>query len=276
MAEITVIIPTYNRGQLLKKAIQSVLRQSYEDFELIVVDDGSTDNTYEIVRSCSGEKINYIYQENRGAAAARNTGIRAATGEFLAFLDSDDCFAPDKLALQLEAMKDKRQFLVSHTDEIWFRRGKLLNQKKRHARCQGDLFGRCLKLCAVGMSTVMAKRGLFERFGLFDDVLPCCEDYDMWLRVSAQVPFLLVAEPLTIKDGGRPDQLSVIHRTGMDRYRIKSIVKLIESGVLNRVQKEQAIAELQKKCRIYGNGCIKHDKNKEGNYYLSMAEKYSL
>ncbi|MCJ7602583.1 MAG: glycosyltransferase [Desulfobulbaceae bacterium] len=268
--KISVIIPTYNRREFLARAIDSVLNQSCRDFELIVVDDGSTDDTARCV-AAYGEQVRSIHQENRGPAAARNTGIRAAEGELIAFLDSDDRFAPEKLAVQQAAMDARPEYLISHTDEIWYRRGKLLNQKKKHFRPHGFIFGECLKLCVVGMSTVMLRRELFERIGYFDEELPCCEDYDLWLRASGLFPFLKVDRPLTIKDGGRPDQVSVRYRAGMDKFRIQSILKVLGQQGLSDEQRILAGQELVRKCGIYGSGCVKHGRPEEGRYYAELA-----
>jgi len=269
-AKISVIIPTYNRQEFLVRAIESVLGQTCADFELIVVDDGSTDDTARCVAGYGGQ-VRYVYQENRGPAAARNTGIRAAEGELLAFLDSDDRFAPEKLAVQQAAMAARPDYLISHTDEIWYRRGELLHQKKKHHRPHGFIFSQCLKLCVVGMSTVMARREFFARIGYFDEELPCCEDYDLWLRASVFLPFLKVDRPLTIKDGGRPDQVSVRFRAGMDKFRIRAMVKLLGRQDLRDEQRTLARRELARKCRIYGNGCVKHGRPEEGRYYAELA-----
>lgn len=270
---VSVIIPTYNRKALLGKAIDSVLAQTWKSFELIVVDDGSDDGTAPFVQK-TYPQVSYIHQHNKGAAAARNTGIKAARHELLTFLDSDDCFDHRKLELQTSAMLDQPGYLVSHTQEIWYRRGKILNQKNRHRKDEGNIYSRCLDLCAVGMSTIMARRQLFDQVGLFDESLPCCEDYDLWLRVSAKYPFLLIDHPLTIKNGGRPDQLSVQYRVGMDKFRISAIHKLLASGDLTCEQTGQAVDELVRKCRIYGNGCLKHGRKEEGESYLQLAGEY--
>ena len=268
---ISVIIPTYNRAQRLGKAIDSVLAQSHQDFELIVVDDGSDDNTAELIENYNADIV-YIRQENRGPAAARNMGIEKARYNLLAFLDSDDWFAENKLAIQIEAMGQKPSCLISHTNEIWYRNGQILNQKLKHKKESGDIFARSLELCAVGMSTIMIHREIFERYGFFDEGFPCCEDYEFWLRISAEEKFLLVEEPLTLKDGGRDDQLSTIYRTGMDKFRIQAIMKTLASGRLTEEQTGIALRELERKCRIYGTGCIKHGRVEEGQSYLNLPE----
>ncbi len=271
---VSVIVPTYNRGDYLGGALDSILDQTYPHFEIIVVDDGSTDHTDDLLKGYSDPRITIIKQDNKGPAAARNTGIKAAQYEMLAFLDSDDRFEPQKLAIQLAAMTEQTSYLISHTEEIWYRRGKHLNQKKIHQKAHGDIFSQSLKLCAVGMSTVMARREFFDQIGFFDEAMLCCEDYDLWVRAGARLPFLLVEHPLTIKHGGRPDQVSVIHRVGMDRWRIGSLARLLESGDLSQQQAKFARDELVIKSRIYGEGCIKHEKKEEGEKYLALATEH--
>lgn len=275
---VSVVIPTFNRENFIEQAVSSVFAQSHPFFEVIVVDDGSTDRTPEIIASLrqrdARNRLVTIRQENRGAAAARNTGIRAARHELIAFVDSDDRFNSDKLAVQVAAMEENPSSLVSHTEEIWYRRGRRHNPKVKHGKTGGDIFARSLPLCVVGMSTVMVRQELFSRVGLFDEDFICCEDYDLWLRAAVETHFLFINQPLTIKDGGREDQLSVIHRMGMDKWRIRSIVKLLEQSRMNPGQRDLAVAELNRKCTIYGNGCIKHGRKEEGLYYLGLARKY--
>lgn len=274
---ISVIIPTYNRASLLREAITSVLNQSFSKTEVIIVDDGSIDNTRQTVADIartSSVPIRYLYQENAGAAAARNIGVRAAEFDTICFLDSDDLFLPEKLQVQFRALAGSNR-RISHTREVWFRRGILLNQKKKHRPPDGDIFAASLRMCMVGMSTVMIRREIFAEFGLFDESLPCCEDYDFWLRVATREDFLLVDKPLVRKNGGRPDQLSVRHRQGMDKYRIRSLEKILGSGSLTHEQYDLTLSELKRKCRIYGNGCIKHGRREEGAEILAIPERVS-
>ncbi|NQT75930.1 MAG: glycosyltransferase [Candidatus Omnitrophica bacterium] len=270
---VSIIIPTFNRAQFLKKAIGSVLSQAYSAIELIVVDDGSQDDTPAVVSRYAG-RLKYLRQENKGVSAARNLGIKNSSGGFIAFLDSDDWWDRDKLAVQLAKMRQSPDYIVSHTQETWYKNGRLLNQKEKHRKHHGYIFDKCLAMCCVSMSTAIVRRGLFDSVGLFDEDLPCCEDYDFWLRVSARHEFLLIDRPLTLKAGGRPDQVSSIYATGMDRFRIEAILKLLKSNELAPDQRTLATRELHKKCQIYGSGCLKHGRVDEGRRYLQLAAKF--
>ncbi len=271
---ISVIIPTFNRAEFLKISISSVLNQTFKEFELLIIDDGSTDNTKEIIKSFNDDRIKYIYyNQNKGPSYARNTGIKLAQSNFIAFLDSDDKWKNEKLEIQYKSMLKNSNYLLSHTEEIWYKNGKILNPKKIHKKQQGDVFQQSLRLCAISMSTVMVKKELFKIVGLFDENLLVCEDYDMWLRVTARFPVLLISDALTIKYGGHKDQLSQ-RFIGMDKFRIYAIEKLINSEILSKEKLKMAIKELEYKSLIYGKGCIKHNKKEEGEYYLQLPEKY--
>ncbi len=274
---ISVIIPTYNRARYLQRAIDSVLDQTHLPDELIIVDDGSKDNTAEIVDDVTSRAtfpMHFLRQENKGASSARNLGIQHALGDILCFLDSDDWWDTKKIELQLPLLLENSNTLITHTLEIWFRNGVRVNQKKKHAPGNGSIFSACLKMCVVGMSTVMVRKELFEQYGVFDESLPCCEDYDLWLRIAHEREFLLVKHPLTLKEGGREDQLSARYRLGMDRYRIQALCNLLESKVLTEEHYNETLAELKRKCTIYGKGCIKHGRENEGRECLSRPERY--
>ena len=275
--DISVVIPTYNRAALLVRAVRSVLEQTRAPAEVIVVDDGSDDETKKIVNelaSSSEIPVIHLYQRNQGPAAARNKGIEFASCPLIAFLDSDDYWLKKKLEIQADALENAEDFKISHTMERWYRRGEHLNQKKRHQPPHGNIFAKCLELCCVGMSTVMVRKELFAKYGLFDPELRCCEDYEYWLRTSVFEKFFLVEKRLTVKDGGRDDQVSSIYRTGMDRFRIQAIEKLLQNAQLGLEMKKAALKELKRKCMIYGNGCVKHGKDEEGHYILTIPEKY--
>ncbi len=272
---VSVIIPTYNRaGGLVEKAIDSVLAQTHQNFELLIVDDGSTDHTAQILRHHYADKIQILSIENQGPAAARNHGLKYANHDLVAFLDSDDWWHKKKLDVQAQVMVENPTSLISHTDEIWYRRGTFLNQKKKHVRPHGDIFKACLPLCCVGMSTVMLRRDFFNSVGLFDESLPCCEDYDLWLRAAGQVEFYKIDQPLTYKQGGRDDQVSVQYRVGMDQFRIASLEKCLQLEFFSREQRSLLAAELVRKSTIYGKGCLKHGRHDVGSHYLDLAERW--
>lgn len=271
MAVVSVIIPTFNRSSKVVRAISSVLHQTFTDYEIIVVDDGSTDATEPAV-TWFKERVAYIgHSSNRGVSAARNTGIRRSTAPLIAFLDSDDHWLPEKLAVQVALFNQHPKAVACQTEEIWIRNGRRVNPKKKHLKPSGDIFEPALKLCLVSPSAVMLKRSLLEEVGLFDEDLPVCEDYDLWLRIASRHPVYLIREALVVKEGGHPDQLSVCHKA-LDRFRIKALVKLIKSGVLNKRQLKVTLNELSLKCRIYGNGCLKRGKMEEGEYVLNLPE----
>ena len=275
MIDVSVIIPTFNRSERLVKALGSVAQQTELPVELIIIDDGSTDGTRKAVAAFSASttlKCRYLLQPNRGPAAARNSGIRMAASPYLAFLDSDDEWLRDKLAVQYAALSAHPEYCISHTMERWYRNGEHLNQKKHHIPLHGDIFTQALRLCCVGMSTVMVRRELFDRYGLFDETLRCCEDYDLWLRVAAFESFYLVEKRFTVKHGGRPDQVSRRFRIGMDRFRIQALAKLLVATSLPRQLKIMVCRELEKRCRIYAQGCSKRGKKTEASYYFELAD----
>ena len=266
---MSVIIPTYNRGWILKEAVESVLAQDFTDYELIVVDDGSTDDTGDILAGY-GCNIMVLRQTNRGVSAARNRGIAAARAQLVALLDSDDLWLPQKLTRQVDFFKIKPEALICQTEETWVRNGVRVNPKKRHHKFSGMIFEASLALCLVSPSAVMIRRELFDYVGLFDESLPACEDYDLWLRISCRYPVYLIDEPLIIKRGGHADQLS--KEAGLDRYRIAAIKKILDSGQLSESQSRAAVRTLQKKCMIYAAGCRKRGREDEANYYEGLAK----
>lgn len=268
---VSVVIPTYNREKYISRAISSVLYQNWKEYEIIVVDDGSTDNTKEVL-SLFGSKIIYIsHPYNKGVSAARNTGIKNARYPFIAFLDSDDYWLPEKLSYQMEFFMNNPDAIACQTQEIWIRKGKRVNPKKRHMKPSGDIFIPSLRLCLVSPSAVMLKRSIFDEIGLFDEDLPVCEDYDLWLRISCKYHVNLIDKPLVVKEGGHLDQLSSRY-WGMDRFRIYSLVKLIKNTNLSKEQYEAVIKELEYKCQIYGKGCIKRGRTQEGEFYLNLPQ----
>jgi glycosyltransferase involved in cell wall biosynthesis len=268
---VSVIIPTYNRGWILKEAIDSALAQDFRDFELIVVDDGSTDETKKILDGYDQELM-VMRQSNRGVSAARNRGIAAAAGRLIAFLDSDDLWLPRKLSTQVAYFDSNPDAVIAQTEEIWIRNGMRVNPKIRHHKFAGMIFERSLALCLVSPSAVMMRRSLFDEVGLFDEDLPACEDYDLWLRISWRYPVHLIETPLIIKRGGHADQLS--KAAGLDKFRIRALKKVIESGNLDEDARQAAVRTLQDKCAIFAGGCRKRGKDTEAQYYEDLSNQY--
>jgi len=270
--KVSVIIPTYNRAKFLEEAINSVLNQTYKDFEIIVVDDGSTDNTKEIIRKF-GEII-YIYQKNKGVSSARNKGIKMSRGEYIAFLDSDDLWLKRKLEKQMKIFEKYPENKICHTNEIWIRDGKRINQGKRHQKYGGYIFDKVLPLCIISPSSVVIKREVFEKVGLFDERLKVCEDYDMWLRICAHYKVYFLDEPLIIKRGGHKDQLSKKY-WGLDRFRIYALRKILKDKILTEDQRSLVKKEIVKKAKIVANGAKKRWKLLRWLKYELIAAIYS-
>lgn len=267
---VSVIIPVFNRQSWIADAVDSVLAQDYRPFELIVVNDGSTDNTARILSSY-GKKIRILSQENSGVSAARNLGIKEARGEWIAFLDSDDYWLAQKLTAQVQYFSKNPDIRICQTEETWIRKGRRVNPGRRHKKESGMIFEPSLGLCLISPSAVMLHRALVDEHKGFDESLPACEDYDLWLKITCSHPVGLVSTPLTVKRGGHADQLSAL--PGLDRHRIKSIAAIMASGRLDNSQYRAAAQMLEEKCLIYANGCEKRGKLKEAAFYRSLPEK---
>jgi glycosyltransferase involved in cell wall biosynthesis len=267
---VSAIITTYNRRDFLREALQSVLAQDYPNLEVVVIDDGSDDGSFLEVRELP---VRYLWQPNRGISSARNRGLTLVRGEYVAFLDADDLWHPRKITTQVRRMIEENAVL-SYTDEAWIRNGRRVNQRKRHAKYSGHIFNRCLPLCIISPSSVLMGRGLVEEAGGFDESLPACEDYDLWLRVTARYPVLFIDEALIVKRGGHADQLSRKYPV-MDQFRIKAIVKVLDADLIEGDLREQAVRELCHKCRIVGEGALKRGRADEARSYRRLAARYT-
>ena len=270
---VSIVIPTYNRRELLVRALQSVLDQSFQDWEVLVIDDGSEDNSSQVVDRLRDRRLHYVRQEHRGVSAARNAGIRLARFPWISFLDSDDYWKPTKLARQLETLKRWAHYLVAYTDEIWIRRGKRVNPKKIHRKYSGWIYHRCLPLCIISPSSVLIHRRVLEEQGLFDEALPVCEDYELWLRIASRYPILFLQELLIIKTGGHPDQLSR-SLWGMDRYRVRALVKIYRSNHLTPQQRIWTAREIVTKAGILARGFQNQGKSEESMKYEEMVREW--
>lgn len=249
---VSVVIPSHNRRRLLSRALVSVLAQTRPAEEVIVIDDGSTDGTAEAIAEELPE-VRLVRQDHAGVSRARNLGIGFAHGDWIAFLDSDDEWLPHKLEQQVAVATDPRCPPLIHCDELWLRNGRRVNPRRRHRKHGGWIYAHCLPLCCISPSAAMIRRDVLLEAGGFDETLPACEDYDLWLRLCCRHPVELIPQPLLIKHGGHADQLSRRY-PAMDRFRIHSLLKMLANGDLDGLQREQTLATLEAKARVYVSG----------------------
>ena len=253
--KISVIIPTYNRAEVISRAIKSVQNQTFQPFEIIVIDDGSSDNTRRIIKE-QFSYCRYYYQENKGVSSARNLGIQKAESEWIAFLDSDDEWKPNKLISQLPLLEKSK---VCHSNEIWKRNGKTIPQNKSHQKFGGLIFEQCLKKCIIAPSTVVSHKGIFYDVGLFDESIKICEDYEMWLRITAKYKVGFDPKELIIKYGGHSDQLSNAQK-GIEYYHIQALEKLLNKKILIGSKFTMTKKVLIEKLKIYLQGLEKRER----------------
>jgi glycosyltransferase involved in cell wall biosynthesis len=250
-----------------------VYSQSLLPAEVAVIDDGSTDGTEQMLRR-EFPQVSYYYQQNLGVSAARNLGIQKTSGDWLAFLDSDDEWLPEKLANQKMKLAANPEHRICHTEENWIRNGTQVNVPKKYAKTGGWIFTDCLPLCAISPSTVLIHRSVFSDIGLFDPQLPACEDYDLWLRIASKYSVLLIEQPQINKHGGHEDQLSCVY-WGMDRFRISALQKIIDGDHLSGQNRQAAANMLVKKANTYLNGATKRGKIDEADYYRQLIKRYA-
>ena len=259
--KVSVIIPTFNRLSLISRAIDSVLKQTLKPFEIIVVDDGSSDNTSTLIKN-NYKSVKLIKQKNLGVSKARNVGIKNSSGDWIALLDSDDEWKKNKLEVQIKSLSEHDYYSVCHTNEIWIRNGTRVNQKKRHQKYGGDIFDKCLDICRISPSSIIFQKNIINEVGWFDESLSICEDYDLWLRITANFKILFINKPLIIKYGGHSDQLSK-SVNGIEAYRIKSLENLLSNTRLIKDYKVLTIKMLITKLDIYKKGLLKRHKTNE-------------
>ena len=275
VADISIVIPTYNRCELLKRAINSVLDQTIDVQEIIIVDNGSTDNTYEMISSLFPE-ITYIYENRKGVSIARNVGIKNCYSTWIAFLDSDDAWEPQKLEKQLFFMNNNnKKYRLIHTNEIWYKNNKFQNQQKKHEKSGGDIFQKSLQLCCISPSSAFIKKEVFDDYDFFDESLEVCEDYDMWIRITSKEEVGFLDNPLVVKYGGHDDQLSKKY-WGMDRFRIRSLEKNLKNNWFTAEQKKSVFNILIKKLSIISNGAKKRHHEENYRKYKDKLNYWSL
>ena len=267
---VSVVIPCFNRKKTLSRSIDSVVNQTYKPSEIIIVDDGSTDGTRDFILN-SYPNIKYFFQPKKGVSSARNKGIRESSFDWVAFLDSDDEWLPQKLEKQINQLGKYSEIFISHTNEIWIRNGVRVNQMKKHQKYGGYIFDKCLDICRISPSSVLIHKRVLKDVGVFDEALQVCEDYDLWLRITSKYSVLFERELLIVKYGGHKDQLSKV-KEGIEQFRIQSLEKIL---ALNHLTEDQFIMSknmLVRKLSIYAKGLEKRNKFDE----LALVKKKIL
>lgn len=264
---VSAVIPTYNREAFLRDAIRSACEQTFSNIEIVVVDDGSGDGSCDVVRTLGDSRIRYFYRDHAGVSAARNFGVSKSKAPFIAFLDSDDLWLPDKVEAQLGFFESNGDVSICQSEEIWMRYGRRVNPMAKHRKHSGWIFDECLPLCVVSPSAVMMRREAFELLGGFDESLPACEDYDLWLRASLRFEIHTLRRALTVKRGGHADQLS--NSRGLDRYRIRALEKILSDPLLASGQRVKVLDEISRRSRIVADGAMKRGRD-------DMFEEYEV
>lgn len=272
--QIDVVIPTFNRAEFLKDAIESVLNQTYENLKLYIIDDGSEDQTEQVVQKYNDPRIVYSKKSNSGVSSARNKGVNISSNSWIAFLDSDDTWEPNKLELFVSQIEKEPNISIFYSDEKWIKDGAVIVKKQNQAKHDGEIFFNCLKSCFIGPSTVLIKRDVFLDVGLFDDRYVVCEDYELWLRISEKYKIRLIEKELTRKLGGHADQLSTKYHS-MNYWRVKA---LFEAYLRNSNHLERKIAiknAILEKAEPLKKGYLKHnnlEKISEINVIISQLD----
>jgi glycosyltransferase involved in cell wall biosynthesis len=274
---ISVILPTYNRVHTLERAVKSVFIQKMEeglDWELIVVNDGSEDHgeTQQLLESLSQResRMSFISTQNKGVSAARNLGVQHAKGEWIAFLDSDDEWLPEKLQVQYQHAVVSGD-VWNQTREIWIRNGTRVNPPKHSIKQGGNLFTSSLERCMITPSSVLIQKNVLEQEGGFDESYPACEDYELWLRLTMRYPIGLVDDNYLIRYGGHSDQLS--HKyPAMDQFRIRAMYSLWNKNILSQEQKKILEKVLKQKLNVYQKGCIKRARMEEVEWCQTILD----
>lgn len=265
---VSVIIPTYNRASLLVRALNSVLAQTVMPQQIIVLDDGSTDNTAKLLRAFA-PVVQYHVISHQGVSTARNAAVSFATENWLAFLDSDDVWLPHKLERQLALLDANPTAVLCHTEEIWIRHGRRVNPMRKHKKQGGDVYDLSLQRCMISPSTVLLRKDVFAAMGGFDPSLAACEDYALWLKICAKYPVLLCEQALAVRYAGHAGQLSQAY-PAMDRFRVQALLKLLKQTNLSAAQYQATYQVFVQKISILIQGAQKRGLVTDVAYYQSL------
>lgn len=268
---VSVVIPTYNRAHLVGRAIQSVLNQTYQDFEIIVVDDGSTDNTEEVVKSFNDPRIRYIrHDQNRGGSAARNTGIKMARGEYIAFQDSDDEWLPEKLEKQMRVFENAPAEVGVVYTGFWRIEGdrRTYIPSDKISQKEGNIQGELLKGNFVTTQATVLKKECFEKAGMFDQRLPRFQDWELFIRISKYYEFKCIDEPLVIS------YFTPISISSNQRAQVEAYGLILEKHYQDIAKSRKLLARHQ---YAFGNLlCQNGDLNQGRDYLIKAVKSYPL
>lgn len=273
---VSAIIPSFNRAELTLRAIHSVLNQSYQNIELIVVNDGSHEDYLTVQQILEEKKGIYLETENQGVSAARNLGIELSKGEYIALLDSDDEWLADKIYKQVEVISENPKYPIVQALERWNRNGKIITVPKHLSPAHGESFKKAVDHCCIGPSSALIRRELFNEIGLFDPCLRICEDYELWIRILDKYPVFCIQEELSIKYGGHTDQLSR-SEVGIDRFRVYALIKYLMNA--NDLEKISIVKQgIMKRLKILISGAEKRgliDRVQEYKGLFDIVDKSS-
>ncbi len=250
MKTVSVIIPVYNRTFSIRDALESVFIQSIKPSEIIVIDDGSSFDMALYLKNYM-QHIHLIkLNENKGVSFARNTGIKAASGDYIAFLDSDDLFLPKKLEYQINYMVENGLY-ISHTDEFWYRKDRWVNQGKNNNRYGGYIFDKIIDKCRISPSSLIVHKSVFDEAGYFDEDLRVCEDYEIALRFALKYKIGYLEKKLIIKRAVEENSLSAnIEHIEYIRYKILEKMYRNNANLLDINTNLILIKELERKKNI--------------------------
>jgi len=274
MPRVSVVIPLFNAERFIRETLDSVFCQTYRDFEVIVVDDGSTDRSPTMVQTY-GRDIRYVRQENLDVAAARNTGIRVSQGEFIAFLDQDDVWAPQKLERQVSVFEEMPDSHVVFCDMVrWYGGENTRHEKWRHRynrrAVRGDMAKALLLRCSFQPSTVMVARACFEKGGYFDESLRVSSDWDMWLRLAClNYRFRYIEEVLCFYRDHGGNTFRSSEKMEKDRFRV--LKKATERMPLSSSLKKKAYAKAHSE-----SGLQFYHEGSYGRAYRHFREAFAL
>jgi len=272
---VTVVVPVRDRVEMLRRAVESVLEQTYQDFDLVVVDDASKQDLSSVKDVVEGMGHQWLKRErNEGVAAARNIGTEMVDGEWVAFLDSDDVWAAEKLERQMAWHVEHPEIKISQCEEEWKRNGLPLRKKNSQQQPDGWIFEKCVEVCCISPSCVMMSRRLWQELGGFDTRYRVCEDYELWLRIALRNSVGLVRSefgPLVTRHGGHDDQLSFAVEA-MDRFRVLALLELLNREDLLEEQRQLVEQGISKKSELLENGAKKRGKETDAKVYARAKE----